>query len=386
VKKSEWSDKQLEELLRQMPKKEEHRNPRDIYQNLSIKKRRYPTWLLPGIATAAALLLFLILIPNLMVGTEYSRDNAMEEKSSEEQQMNMAEDNSSLLMKKQEASQNDLLTGGGIKTALYADEIGAGKALTYWIPDAQGQILIPVSTIVNIEENKTWLTLFNESMWRLKEEEWGLSDFYPLNATIELNTNDNSVIVDVPVDHKYGQGSAIETTFVKVIEKDIASNSDVKKVWLSTNGQPGIELGNFGVLNELDIKITNKYAYFFYYPEGEEIPFITPSLTIYKDINEALNAMRENQAELGLKASLPPSIVFKDVLIENNKLILTIDETSDLKDDLKTLYSFEALLLTAKEFGVETLRIENAPIEQLGPFDLTGEIEVPIAANFRSIQ
>ena len=59
MKKSEWSDKQLEELLRQMPKIQDHRNPRDIYQNLSRKKRKQPAWVIPAFATAAALLLFI---------------------------------------------------------------------------------------------------------------------------------------------------------------------------------------------------------------------------------------------------------------------------------------------------------------------------------------
>ena len=32
-----------------------------------------------------------------------------------------------------------------IKRLLYDDEVGNGTVLTYWIPDSQAQILVPVS-------------------------------------------------------------------------------------------------------------------------------------------------------------------------------------------------------------------------------------------------
>ena len=38
MRKSEWSDKQLEDLLRQMPKIKDNRQPHEIYQSLSVKK------------------------------------------------------------------------------------------------------------------------------------------------------------------------------------------------------------------------------------------------------------------------------------------------------------------------------------------------------------
>ena len=103
MKKSEWSDKQLEELLRQMPKIQDHRNPRDIYQNLSIKKRKRPAWLVPGFATAAALLLIFLLVPKMLDGTESSFDSAKQEKSSSEEKISLSDDNSSIMMKKEDS-------------------------------------------------------------------------------------------------------------------------------------------------------------------------------------------------------------------------------------------------------------------------------------------
>ncbi|OLS40199.1 GerMN domain-containing protein [Bacillus sp. MRMR6] len=396
MRKSEWSDKQLEDLLRQMPKIQDQRHPREIYQNLSVKKRKRPIWLLPGIATAAAALLFLILIPKLMVGTEYSLDRAQEEKSSSAENSRMTEDNAnSIMMEKQDdASLEEELTHsqleqaalGGGKTLLFEEEIGNGRVITYWIPDSQVQNLVPISTVVTHEEGANWLTVFTETMEKLTEEEWGLSEFYPLNATLTIDAKDNSLMVDVPKDHKYGQGSAMETNFISSLVRNIASNSDISKIKFFTNGQPGIELGNYGILNELPVNPDENRAYFRFTPEGEQLPMLVPSSDSYKDINAALNAMMKGPSpETGLSSSLVPSIQIQNASIAGTQLVITLSDGSNLENNIDTMYSVEAILLTAKDFGLKTVLFVNAPIEYLGPYQLTAEIKVPLAANYRPL-
>ncbi|MFK9095506.1 hypothetical protein [Bacillus salipaludis] len=396
MKKSEWSDRELEELLRQMPKMQDHRDPRDIYQNLSLKKRKTKPWLLPGIAAAAALLLFFILAPKLMDGTNFTYDQAREEKSSANKEMQLADRDSAVDLKKEDASskeqaysgtaKTDLMKAESIKTAVYDDDVAGGTVFTYWIPDPQAQILIPVSTIIHDTQDQSWLTLYTKNMASLKEVEWGLSDFYPLNVTMELDKNNSSVMVDVPSDHQYGQGSANETSFINVLKKDISSNSNIKKIKFSTNGVPGIELGNYGHLEEADVVLEKKHAFLFYYPEGSDIPFLTPSVETFNDINTALEAMKTDNAVLGLKSSLLPLMPLHDVSVSDKTLIVSLKGNSSVQNNQQTSSSFEALLLTAKEFGLEKMVIKDSAIPTIGPFDLSNEIKVPIAPNFRNIQ
>ncbi|MBV7507176.1 hypothetical protein KW850_18085 [Bacillus sp. sid0103] len=391
MKKSEWSDKQLEELLRQMPKIQDDRNPRDIYQNLSIRKAKIKQWLIPGLATVAALLIFFILVPKLMVGTHYSGDKVSQEKSSVKQDMQTADEKSSISLQEDNASSKARTFSSAekieiMKTAIYDEEVGKGKVLTYWIPDPQAQILIPVSTIVNDTKDKTWLALFNENMENLKEQEWGLSEFYPLNATLNLDDKNKTVLVDVPENHQYGQGSATETNFMNVLQKDISTNSNIKKIKFSTNGNPGIELGNFGRKEELNIHDEKNHAFFFYYSEGNEIPYLVPSIDTYKDIQTALEAMKKDQPLLGLKSSLIPSLPISEVSIKEKTLIVTIKENTIIEDDQSTINAYESLLLTAKEFGLEKVVITNPPLNNIGPFNLSRENKVPRAPNLRTIQ
>jgi hypothetical protein len=193
-------------------------------------------------------------------------------------------------------------------------------------------------------------------------------------------------LVDVPSTHQYGQGSTTETNFINVLQKDISSNSDIRKIKFSTNGKPGIELGNFGSKEELDIVIEKNHSFFFYYSEGNDIPYLVPSIETYKDIKTALEAMKKDQPQLGLKSSLLPSLPINDVSINGKTLHVTITNNSSLRDDQLTLNAYEALLLTAKEFGLEKVIINNSPLKNLGPFDLTKENKVPRAPNLRTIQ
>lgn len=389
MKKSEWSDKQLEELLRQMPKIHDHRNPRDIYQNLSIKKRKRTAWLIPGFAAAAALLLFFLLVPKMLNGTQNSFDSAKQEESSSEAKISQSDDHSSLLMKKEDSisgSESEIRITEINKNALYDDEVGDGTVITYWIPDSQAQNLVPISIVVTPDNNKNWLTIFTESMELLKEEEWGLTDYYPVNAKFELDDTKNTVIVDLPKNHQYGQGSTAEFNFINTLKMNIASNSNVDKIMLKTDGQPGIELGNYGALQEIEVKPEGKHAYFFYTPDGMETTYLVPSADTYQDINAAFKAMRTDQQELGLAASLEPSFPIKEVTTKENNLIITLDENAVMENNLETVYSYEAILLTAKEFGIDTITILNAPIQLLGPFDLTKEMKIPLAPNLRQIQ
>ena len=396
MKRSEWSDNELEELLRQMPKVKDHRDPRDIYQNISLKKRKTKSWLLPGMAAAAAFLLFIILVPKLMDGTNISYDQTHEEKSSANKEMSTTERDSTIALKKEDASSKEQAYSGAdqaeplktesVRTAIYEDELGNGTVFTYWIPDPQAQILIPISTIVNDTQEHTWLSLYTKTMANLNEEEWGLSDFYPLNATMKLDKNNSSVLVNVPANHQYGQGSANETIFMNVLKKDISSNSNLKKIKFSTNGKPGIQLGNYEPLEETDIVPENKHAILFYYPESSNIPFLTPSVDTFSDLNTAFEAMKIDKPELGLKSSLLPLQPLTDIYVTDKTLFLSFKGNSNLKDDQKTLSSFEALLLTAKEFGLEKVVVKDSAVPYIGPFDLSKENKVPVAPNLRKIQ
>ena len=77
---------------------------------------------------------------------------------------------------------------------------------------------------------------------------------------------------------------------------------NVNKIKFTTNGQPGIELGNYGVIEEIKVDPVGKHAYFSYIPDGMDTTYLVPSTETYQDIYAAFETMKTDQQELGLKA------------------------------------------------------------------------------------
>ncbi|MEH7107384.1 GerMN domain-containing protein [Bacillus sp. JJ1764] len=252
--------------------------------------------------------------------------------------------------------------------------------LTFWVPDAQAQFLVPISMIVKNAKDQSWVDIFKEKMKVLKETDLGLTDYYPLNADMSWDEKQNALIVDVPTDHQYGQGSTNEISFLQVLKKDVASNSNITKIILSTGGKPGIEFGNYGTIDHLDVQFDKQHAYFFYFPNDGSQPLLTPSTKPYSDVHTALDAMRKDQP-IGLKSPLAQTIQIDDVSLTDHVLYVSINGDQKLQDSQLATKAFEALLLTAKEFGADKVVVKNSSLKHLGPFDLLKENKVPLAPN-----
>lgn len=390
MKKSKWSDKQLEEVLRQMPKIKDHRDPQDIYQSLSlkIKKQKRQSWLIPGLATAAALFLLVILAPKLVPFQQESADKAVEQKADSGEMHILKEDSgkvgSDAKTKSNKESTNKmlLLADSDPKTAVYEEEVGDRQVLTYWIPDIQVQFLVPISILAEKEQGLTWMDLFNSQMKRLTEEEWGLSEYYPLQGSLSLGKDKNSAVFDAETDHSYGVGAASETSFMNTIQRNIQSNSSISRVEFTTNKRPGIMFGNYGNLTGVEINTPLNRAYFSYVPEGQDQLLLVPSEDTFSEIESALEAMKHDVETPGLKSSIPEDLLIQSK-VNDKTLVVTFENPSVLTDNEKPLHILESILLTAKEFGMEKVKFENLPFNEIGGMDLSNEVKVPIAANER---
>lgn len=404
MEKSEYSEEQLEKLLMNLPKIKDHRNPQDIYQNISIKmkKRKNKSWILPSIATAAAMLIFVVLAPNIMNWND-STEEASDQNAAIESQQKMqvqetekgpetasAENNTMMILENEEEKRDigpNKMNFQSSYTALYEANYASENVFTFAVPDAMAQNIVPVSVVVPKEDGKTTLEQLEETMAELKEKEWNLSDYYPLNANLELNKEGTVLNVDVPAQHFYGDGSASEIAFRNALS-ETAKMLGVDKVTLSTEGIPGIEFGNMGNLDEMKIEELGKHAYFFYYPkQSDDKPYIVPYSESFKSVETALNAMKENIDTHGLTASIPSEFRINEITSPDGKLlVIRLDDNSKLIDNTSLIHTIEAILLTAKDFDYEKVKIENSPLAQAGMFVFNEEWELPIAPNLKTIE
>ncbi|WP_232233810.1 hypothetical protein [Bacillus sp. J33] len=424
MRKSSLSDEQLEKLLSQMPKIKDSRDPKDIYQNIEMKlgKRKQRTWILPSAAAAAALLLFFILAPNIM-NWQDSAEKPVEMKAGKSSSSaDIASENNTFEAKDEQAEitareetgenntsenhtsqydepsknnaeiesndQNSLrsVEADASETAVYEEDLAGKEILTYAIPDKTAQNIVPVSVLVEEDPAKSKFQLFEDNMSRLTEEEWGLKDYYPLNASFSFDQENRALTVDVPLDHPYSMSSSAEQMLEQVLS-NIMSNLEIEKINLETEGQKGIEFSHYGYREEFVPETGNgNLIYYFLYPNGSESkPFMVPLREKLNSIKDALRAMKENRAENNLQASIPKDINFEAEEIQDRKLLIRFESESEIIDNESTLHAIEAILLTAKEFNFETVKIENADVDKIGKFDLTNDLKVPVAANKREL-
>ncbi|WP_174734050.1 negative regulator of sigma-X activity [Mesobacillus harenae] len=401
MRKSELSDKQLEEMLRQMPKIKDQRDPRDIYQNIAskVEKKKRAVWLFPGLAASAAALLFIILAPTLL-DWNFSMQESSEQNSSAYDTSENDQSANTILADTDKADSASMFEAAGQEeeitslaeakeanlgvTAVYEEDLNGSQVLTYAIPDPNALVTIPVSVVVPEDKTKSDFDQYKDTMDSLREEEWGLADFYPLNAELSFDPSIKTVKADLPKDHQYGIGSANEIMFFSAMEKTF-ENLNVEKINLYTDGNDGAIFGNFGEIKEISIKDPGNQAYFFYYLPDSSVPYLVPFTENFKTIDAAYDQMTKDHETSGLRASIPAGIKVHELSgVEGATLQITLKEGTELTENM--LHSFEAMLLTAKSFGFQAVKVVGAETDTLGPFNLNEEIKLPIAPNKREIR
>ncbi|RDU35024.1 hypothetical protein DRW41_20630 [Neobacillus piezotolerans] len=398
MNKRGWSDKQIEDCLRFLPKVTDDRDPRDIYQNMSrkIKQKRKKAMIMPGFAAVAAALLIFLLISPEAFKEKPGKQVALEEKQDPDTSATAnLSDQSGIAAKKGPAGNADENQTFGIlsmdqskasATALYEDEVAENQApVTVWVPSKDVNYLVPVTVTVPKDNGQNWLDHLNFALASLKEAEWGLNDYYPLNAKLALE-GEETLVVDVPAGHQFGLGTNTEAFLMDSLNENITSNSTVTKIKFMTDGHPGIELQHMGPKTLVPVERKENRAYFFVRTEGREQPYLVPSREQYRDVSKALDVMKTGSGDGVYLASIPSSLEIKEIAADGDRLSLTLADNVALENSPENQQSFEAILMAAKEFGFKEVKVENAPIAQLGPFILAEENRVPIGPNKMHIQ
>jgi hypothetical protein len=388
VSKTERTREHLEVLLRQLPKVTDNRDPHDLYHQISAKmnRKKGTGWLVPSLASIAALILFFILAPGLTGSIHPSNQNSGQESKSIEQSEDPVV---SLKMDKDKSDQSGAFQYNKhemAKTAVYKEDLQGKEILIYGIPDSNAMNIAPVSVLVAKKETKSWFDQFIETMPKLLEEKWGLSDYFPLKGTLTFNSEEKVVNIDLPSDHQYGWGSANELTFQNSLKTSFGNRSEVNRITFSTMHKPGIILGNDELLQiDLTSDQDDEHPYLLLYTKNQGRPLLVPMGETAASPEAAFAEMRRGFPTQGLKASIPEEFQFDKVVPNNRTLTINIRKGVEIPQTPEMMYGLEAILLTAKEFGFTAVEIKNGSTDHIGPFHLDQPIEVPVAPNKHEI-
>jgi hypothetical protein len=362
----------MEQLLQQMPHVIDERSKEVVYERLSAKlqKKRIKAWGIPTMASAAALLLFIVLGSSLIARHEVG------EKASEK-----AEDRA--IVMEMPASEREETAVSEQSAAAPSRVVSSTNrqnqnVVVFGIPDLHAQHVIPVSIFVD-KDKKSYSEQFEQAKTVLKEAEWGLSESLLDPLTIVQFNENGRLTVHIPSNHPvFSSGTADEVMFLESIEETFRW-AGVKEVAFSTDGKKEIKFSHTGRLDSLTIEQTNR-GYFLYQLDAAHPVFLTPTNESFANIQSALNKM-DDPADSLLQPAIPKNVKIEAVRVNGDEVTVQFSNTSQLENIPEILWMLEAILLTAKEFGFKSVMFTGGNVKQIGPYTFNIKISVPLAPN-----
>lgn len=404
MKRSTYSEEQIEQLLQQMPKVQDKQDPAALFERLSSqltdpiekpKKKVKRMWIYPTVASLAAVLLIALIAPSFL-SEQMSFSNDAANNESYDQSMSMEsvqesttdsgnlEKSKSLSIQEDKAEDSNSSTGFGIVATLEEKSIKIVpenmRLITVAIPAPEAQVVVPVSFLAPLEPVQTDIEQLNNLKTQINIE--GLSNGYLSEVLFSLDKNEERTVqVNVMNSHTFGQGSASETMFLTVI-KETFRRMGYNQVKFYTDGKLGIELGNYGIIETLSL-MNNEQRGYFIFKGSENSPLVLVPNTVTKDANfqDSLLSMKNSYQENQLNASIPTTVDFKSVTENGEVVTITFSNDTNLFAQQEYVTMIDAILLTAGEFGFTKVIFENTEVQRIGPYDLTQPLLSAVAPN-----
>ncbi|MGG1572650.1 hypothetical protein [Fictibacillus sp. NRS-1165] len=443
MESSKWTEEEIQKQLEKMPSVKDKRSRELIFHEIEgrleeskLSKKTTRTWIMPGLATACLLAIILLLVPGTLIKNDVSAPSlhekpknntlvrkekdevkepspAPEPKQSkktvrvEEQKKPAAPERSvkpsgpakleptadppvqRYKVKVPEPSTASIMAA--VESGKYhppmtkadlAEQMSAGKSVvTVAYSDEQAQFVVPVSFLVN--GKGTYADKVQNVLGSFKPERVGLQPTM-LNKA-KLKEKEGAVVVDLPPG---SVSSAEEALLPKILGYTFAYNHEYSNVKFMTGDQPGYKFSNLGPKEEMDITKNSGGANFLYTsPSGDEF-LVDSNATSFAgsagSMQAALDELSKGYKDQKLMPAVPEDI--KLTASSSGALTTIRVEGNGLKNDEKTRKMMDALLMTAKNYGSQSVSVTNTNLEAIGPYDLEQPIDNLVGVNFMNVK
>ncbi|MQR93871.1 GerMN domain-containing protein [Fictibacillus phosphorivorans] len=380
-----WNDEKIEQHLKHLPPIRDRQSKQELFLKVQAninykdnKGKRLPSWSLPALATACALIIFGVFAPDLMKNGVQMQNSKVAEKSDKMEEKSL--DDSA------DKNQNSVgIMKAGPSVAYHAPYLDKDlKAMKKdWVTvgylDDQAQLVIPVSFLT---DQDYYVNKVNKELKAFNSSDVGL-----MNSPLEkakITEEEETVIVDLPA----GAIKEAEEPLLKaLITMTFANEGQKAKVELRMDGEKGYEFPRFGTVSEWDLKVPG--APHFRYDAPSTDAFIVSlyatgvdTKSMPKEFEDALEMMDDEQ-ERGLKPLLPKNTVLGVKVLNKDDVEITFPDSIKLSaDDTEDLMMIDAILLTAESYGFESVKFNNTKLDSIGPYKLNEEIEGVTGTNF----
>lgn len=378
MKRREWNEEQIEQLLQKLPPVKDTRSAEDIYQNIKDKqqlKKNSRRWIVPALATVAALLLFVFISPSLFHNATSYEESAMDSAATENSVKLESGMSEAKLTQEKTFDMQDLKNKEPETFVTKASE--EDEIITVGFTDGNAQNILPISLEANQKQEK--LEQLEEINPDLFTEELGPISYELSNTEFIDEGNPEEITIEYKGEPSLASSST-DTLYQNALIETFRW-LDFKKMKLYTNNHAGIDFGHSGSKKDLEVKQENKKAYFLYQFDEHTSKLLVPSPEPYDSIEIAIEAMKQGIAERHLQPTIMKGIETIKTKENGDQLEVEFHQDIEFQDSEPYIIMLESILLSAKEFGYRTVQFKGMNIDQVGVMDVTKPIEVPFSPN-----
>ena len=389
MKKREWNEEQLQQLLQQLPSVRDKQSKKELYQNIYYKnqnKKKRQIWVAPTVATIAVLFILALTSPLLYQSiTSTNEENAMDMASTSSSESTKAENNSGQEIQMAESSLAEDRDNENVENSrkeieqetFVTDADNSANIITVGLTDESLQNIIPVSFKEEAgKEELDQIETFNPDKFA---EKLGPLRIALTNTDLEEENNDE-IIINYKSDNGSITGSGSEVAYKESIIETFRWLG-YKKANLFTNGVEGIEFSNYGQEEELEITETRNKAYLVYQYDESKAKLLVPSPESLPTIEEAIDIMKKGIDEQELKPSIQEHIGEIIIKEDGERLEIDFTQNANVENNEESIIMLESILLTAKDFGYETVQFKGTKEKEIGVMDVSRPLEVPFSPN-----
>lgn len=381
-------DKEIINRLKKLPKVVDQTDKEEWHSRISSKiseekkpvTRRQTRVLISTIGFSLVAMILLLLLPSIINEVNPSQNQVKEDSNSAHhiKKVKMVDEPSTTNhFHSEEVSDENPITNP-IPESKVMYNINNEQQIVYSaVSDDQLQYLIPFSFIVPNDESLSDYYSTIGSRINFSEDKLGAYMFD--NVSFDINVDEKEVVMNLPESFTISDGSANATMFINILT-EMFIPYDIEKIVFQSDKNQAIDLGAIGEITELPL-IQELYAYKKYESPNEDKSYLIP---IPQDrestVDEALRNLKDNEEDFHVYATIPENVNFS-IRDNHQQLIVELENNNSLANEEEFITMIEAILMTAKSYGYETVKFENTKIDQIGSYLLTEPIFVPDAVN-----
>ena len=260
---------------------------------------------------------------------------------------------------------------------IYPEDLQEKSTITLGVPDHQQNFIVPLSFEVDPVEEMDALDQTVKKMSTMNGEKYGLSDYFPLDIKVSNDATSNTANIELRAGSKLLDEDIL---FLRAMEETL-SYLNMDRMTFTTDGKPGADFAHAGTIMEEEIPQHKNRTFFLHHTDKSPSSFLVPSNMDYENMEEALQAAKEEPGIEGISSALPESLKWENLIYDGDVVTVELAQETRVKNDSDSLQGLEVILFTAKDFGYTKVKFENSPVEMVGPLNLSEGITVPVAPN-----